>query len=88
MKLSDRVAALETAATDMQEIHVRGGLDDPANECAAASPTPSLEWFAGPGELDAWGRTTTAFRDRVRGEARAAGAKTLLWFSPGVSNAS
>ncbi|MEE3502747.1 hypothetical protein [Acidiphilium acidophilum] len=88
MKLSDRVAALETAATDMQEIHVRGGLDDPANECAAASPTPSLEWFAGPGELDAQGNTIPSFRARVRAEARAAGANMLLWFGPGVSNAS
>ncbi|MDX5930497.1 hypothetical protein [Acidiphilium acidophilum] len=87
MKLSDRVAALETAATDMQEIHVRGGLDDPANECAAASPTPSLEWFAAPGELDAWGRTTAAFTDRVRGEAKAAGAEMVVWFSPGGFNA-
>ncbi|MDX5931828.1 hypothetical protein [Acidiphilium acidophilum] len=87
MKLSDRVAALETAATDMQEIHVRGGLDDPANECAAASPTPSLEWFAAPDEIDAKGRTTAAFKERVRAEAKAAGAKTVLWFSPGVSHA-
>ena len=87
MKLIERVKALETAATDMQETFVRGGLDDPANECAAASPDQALEWFAAPSELDARGTTTTAFRDRVRGEAKAAGAKTLLWFGPGVSHA-
>jgi hypothetical protein len=85
VKLIDRVRALETAATDMQEIFVRGGLDDPANECAAASPDQALEWRAAPGELDAQGNTTAAFRDRVRGEAKAAGAKMLLWFGPGYA---
>ena len=87
MKLSDRIKALETAANDMREIHVRGGLDDPANECAAASPDMGREWYARPGELDERGNTTPQFKERVRGEAKAVGARMLVWFGPGVPHA-
>ena len=85
MKLIDRIKALETGRlSGIEETNVRGGFDFP-EECAAASPTPSLEWFAAPDEIDAKGRTTTAFKERVRAEARAAGAKDLLWFGPGYA---
>lgn len=73
MTLESRIAALEGAARDgLLSVVVHGGLRaqlGPDNTAKAAGTT----WTRGEGE------DVAEFRARVLGEAKAAGAKVLVW---------